>query len=102
MFFDQLVKLVNAGFTKEDITAFLKATASTENAPEPAPAPAPAPVPAPPASGEFLAQMQTIAEQMKETAQQIQMANIRTAGNVERSQEQIADDFLASIINPKK
>lgn len=74
-------------------------TPATTPAPTPAPEPAPTPTSAPiPAPDSML--VDTL-KQMQTTLQQMQLANIGAADNTPpRSDDDIASDFLAAIINP--
>lgn len=108
---ERVYKLVDAGFTKDEIMRMMgykpapaPATVTAPAhapapAPDPAPAPAPAPVPAQaPAPDSVL--VDTL-KQMQSTLQQMQLANIGAANNEPpRSDDDIASDFLAAIINP--
>ena len=94
---DRIYKLVDAGFTKDEIMRLMgyKPAPAPAPAPPPAPAPAPAPTPAPDS-----ALVDTL-KQMQSTLQQMQLANIGAANNdPPRSDDDIASDFLAAIINP--
>ena len=92
---ERIYKLVDAGFTKDEIMRLM----GYKPAPAPAPAPSPAPTPAPaPAPNSVL--VDTL-KQMQTTLQQMQLANIGAADNTPpRSDDDIASDFLAAIINP--
>ena len=92
---ERIYKLVDAGFSKDEIMRLM----GYKPAPAPAPAPSPAPTPAPaPASDSAL--VDTL-KQMQTTLQQMQLANIVAADNAPpRSDDDIASDFLAAIINP--
>lgn len=96
---ERVYKLVDAGFTKDEILRLMGYKPAPTPAPEPAPAPAPAPTPAPaPAPDSVL--VDTL-KQMQTTLQQMQLANIGAASNEPpRSDDDIASDFLAAIINP--
>ena len=104
---ERIYKLVDAGFTKDEIMRLLgyKPAPSPAPAPAPEPAPAPAPSPAPtpapaPAPTPESALVDTL-KQMQTTLQQMQLANIGAADNTPpRSDDDIASDFLAAIINP--
>lgn len=104
---DRIYKLVDAGFTKDEIMRLMgyKTAPAPETAPAPAPTPAPAPAPAPaptpaPAPAPDSALVDTL-KQMQQTLQQMQLANIGAADNAPpRSDDDIASDFLAAIINP--
>lgn len=92
---ERVYKLVDAGFTKDEIMRLMGY--------KPAPAPTPAPTPAPastPAPAPDSALVDTL-KQMQTTLQQMQLANIGAADNTPpRSDDDIASDFLAAIINP--
>lgn len=102
---DRIYKLVDAGFTKDEILRLMGYKPAPTPAPEPVPTPAPAPAPAPaptpaPAPAPDSALVDTL-KQMQTTLQQMQLANIGAASNEPpRSDDDIASDFLAAIINP--
>ena len=100
---DRIYKLVDAGFTKDELMRMMgyKPAPTPAPAPSPAPAPAPAPALAPaPAPAPDSALVDTL-KQMPTTLQQMQLANIGAANNdPPRSDDDIASDFLAAIINP--
>ena len=100
---ERIYKLVDAGFTKDEIMRLMgyKPTPAPAPAPAPATVPTPAPVPAPaPAPAPDSALVDTL-KQMQNTLQQMQLANIGAANNdPPRSDDDIASDFLAAIINP--
>ena len=92
---ERIYKLVDAGFTKDEIMRLMGYKPEPTPAPAPAPAPAPTPAPAPDS-----ALVDTL-KQMQQTLQQMQLANIGAADNTPpRSDDDIASDFLAAIINP--
>ena len=106
---ERIYKLVDAGFTKDEIMRLMgyKPTPAPAPAPTPAttPAPTPAPEPAPtPTSAPIPAPDSMLVDtlkQMQTTLQQMQLANIGAADNTPpRSDDDIASDFLAAIINP--
>lgn len=108
---ERIYKLVDAGFTKDEIVRLMGYKPAPTPAPAPAqahvpapahdPAPVPAPAPAPdPAQAPDSALLDTL-KQMQTTLQQMQLANIGAANNdPPRSDDDIASDFLAAIINP--
>lgn len=106
---ERIYKLVDAGFTKDEIMRLMgykpAPAPATSPAPAPAPAPDPAPAPAPapdpaPAPAPDSALVDTL-KQMQQTLQKMQLANIGAADNTPpRSDDDIASDFLAAIINP--
>lgn len=101
---ESILKLVDAGFTKEDILA-LAGTAPPEKAEppedEPAPQPEPEPEPEKPAQpdpneeryNELLAAMQKLTGA-------IQASNIQNSSNREEPPLS-AEDILAEVVNPK-
>ena len=113
-----LMKLVAAGFTKEEIlqiaSASVYAPASEPEAPAPepeAPAPepaAPAPEPEAPApepvdnSTELLNVMQGLTSQMNTLTRALQASNILRAEQAGTGKPDKVDDILATIINPIK
>lgn len=112
---ERIYKLVDAGFTKDEIMRLMgykpapapapspTPTPAPAQAPTPTPTPAPAPAPAPaptPAPAPDSALVDTL-KQMQQTLQQMRLANIGAADNIPpRSDDDIASDFLAAIINP--
>lgn len=98
---ERIYKLVDAGFTKDEIMRLMGYKPAPTPAPEPAPAPAPTPAPAPaptPAPDSALADT---LKQMQTTLQQMQLANLgATVNQPPRSDDELANDFLAAIINP--
>ena len=98
---ERIYKLVDAGFSKDEIMRLMGYKPTPAPAQAPAPAPAPAPTPAPtPAPAPDSALVDTL-KQMQTTLQQMQLANIGAADNTPpRSDDDIASDFLAAIINP--
>lgn len=102
---ERIYKLVDAGFTKDEIVRLMGYKPDPTPAPAPAPAPTPAPAPAPapnpsPTPTPDSALVDTL-KQMQTTLQQMQLANIGAANNdPPRSDDDIASDFLAAIINP--
>lgn len=102
---EEIMALVNAGYTKEEIAA-LEQPANPEPAPAPAPEPAPAPQPEPapaptpapePAQPTMADLMQSIAK-LTSAVQANAIANsIIPGGN---NQQPAAEDMLAEIIRP--
>lgn len=105
MNYEDIILLVKAGYTRDQIAA-MQAPAPTpapEPAPEPPPAPAPAPTPAPaeppappkPQGIEDLSQM--LAAEFAKLNDAIVKANLQQA---QQPPQESVDDILASIINP--
>lgn len=98
---ERIYKLVDAGFTKDEIMRLMGYKPAPAQAPEPAPAPAPAPTPAPASTPAPDSTLVDTLKQMQTTLQQMQLANIgATVNTPPRSDDDIASDFLAAIINP--
>ena len=99
-----LMKLVDAGFTKEEILQIASASVYTPT-PEPE---APAPEPAAPApepvdnSTELLNVMQGLTSQMNTLTRALQASNILRAEQAGTGKPDTVDDILATIINPIK
>lgn len=98
MNYEDIILLVKAGYTRDQIAA-MQAPAPTP-APAPAPTPAPAPAPAEPAPPkpqgiEDLSQM--LAAEFAKLNDAIVKANLQQA---QQPPQESVDDILASIINP--
>ena len=90
---DDILELIRAGYTKEEIMEM-------EGEPAPAPAPTPAPAPAPDGGAvkEFAGMMQTMLDQFGNRMQTI-MQNLNLSGAQQPQQEGV-QDIIASVINP--
>ena len=90
MTFDQLLQLLDAGFTKEEIMALTGAPApQTEPAPQPEPAPQTEPAP--------MNDQAAILAKLEELNQTIIRSNIN---NSKQPETESVDDILAAIIRP--
>lgn len=100
MTFDQLMKLLDAGFTKAEIMA-LNGTPAPAPQPEPEPEPAPAPQPEPEPQPEPAPAPQNdqaaILAKLEELNQTIIRSNIN---NSRQPDTESVDDILATIIRP--
>lgn len=97
MNFELIRKLINAGFTDDEISAIIGATASAP-APEPTPEPAPEPKPelAPePNNGDLIKAIQSL-----ETT--IRASNLVNTVLPTVDTQKTADDVLANMLSPKK
>ena len=97
MNFELVRKLINAGFTDEEISAIIGATASAP-APEPKPAPTQEPKPAPtqePNNGDLIKAIQSL-----ETT--IRASNLVNTVLPTVDTQKTADDVLANMLSPKK
>ena len=100
---EKILKLIDAGFTKDEIMAFSNgsapeaAPADPEPAPDPAPAPAPAPAaPAAPAQPDAAA---AIGQKLDQVLDALKAAAIRES---RQPPQETADDILAAVIRPPR
>ena len=109
MKFDDVMLLIKAGYTKEEIQAMDMSNVGTEPEPAPAPepkepTPEPAPEPAPTLeNGQPMDQIMTMLHDMiqqnQQTLQAMQAANIQAARMPEEKKE-TPEDLIAKIIAP--
>lgn len=108
---EQLIKLVDAGFTKNEIAAIIggggaplesETEPATATAQEPATATAQEPAPAPATAQEpdFTAAINQRIEQLDNLIRGLQTANIVNVGNKQPMEREQPENILASIIAP--
>lgn len=100
MTFEQLMKLLDAGFTKQEILALNGTPAPApqpEPEPEPTPAPQPEPEPQPEPAPAPQNDQQAILAKLEELNQTIIRSNIN---NSRQPETESVDDILATIIRP--
>lgn len=98
MTFDQLMKLLDAGFTKQEIMALNGTPAPTpQPEPEPDPAPTPQPEPEPEPAPAPQNDQAAILAKLEELNQTIIRSNIN---NSRQPETESVDDILATIIRP--
>ena len=102
MNYEDIILLVKAGYTRDQIAAMQAPAPTPALTPEPAPAPAPEPTPAPaepephkPQGIEDLSQM--LAAEFAKLNDAIVKANLQQA---KQPPQESVDEILASIINP--
>lgn len=100
----EVIKLLDAGFTKDDIMA-LQGSAAPAADPDPAPASDPDPAPAPDQAEDQpgLSAMQafnTLINKMNDKLDQIQAANIVNSSTGSPDQEETAESVLQELIFP--
>lgn len=99
MNYEDIILLVKAGYTRDQIAAMQAQAPAPKPEPTPAPAPAPEPEPAPastkPQGIEDLSQM--LAAEFAKLNDAIVKANLQQA---QQPPQESVDDILASIINP--
>ena len=111
MTFEQIMRLQEMGFTREDIMELIKvgdpAAEGPEAGPAPAegaaPAPAPAPTPAPEAAPDTkdTTDVSAVLNKLDTLISAIQSSNrINAEISDVKSNQQIVDDMLANIVNP--
>lgn len=105
----EVVQLLKAGYTKSEIQDLMKEPAPAEPAgpAEPAApaqeAPAAEPAPAPEAPSQTEQEIVELRRLIDNLTKLVQQQNIRNSSMpAPKSQEQTAEDILATIINPKK
>lgn len=92
MTFDQIMKLIDAGFTKDEIMGF-----SAGQAPEPAPAPTQEPAPAPTQEPKPADDMSAVLAAIKATNENItKLALMQGVKNI--PEKETADDILPQFI----
>jgi len=107
MTYQELMKLVNAGFTKQEILAITgQLNAEPAKAPDPEPAKAPDPVPDPepekapdPVPDATQSALDQLTAQVTKLTSLVQRSNILYSEQPEL-QQQTAEDIIASIIYP--
>ena len=114
MKFDEVMMLIKAGYTKNEIQDLLKEQAPAPTpapAPEPEPTPEPEPAPAPEPKepsptlengqpmDQILQMLQGMIQQNQQTLQAMQAANIQAARMPEQTKE-TPEDLIAKIIAP--
>lgn len=97
MKFEELMMLIKAGYTKEEIQA-MEAPAPTPIA-EPAPEPAPESAPEPAPMDQMMQTMQDMIRQNQQMLQAMQAANIQAA-RMPADTKETPEDLIAKIIAP--
>ena len=95
---DDVMKLINAGFTKDEI---IKMTGETEVGSEPAAADPEPEKPSEPAAPEFKTVLDDFLKGFKSIAEDIKQSNIANS-NMPAQEKTSAEQILASIIAPPK
>lgn len=96
MKYDEIIKLLDAGYSREEILAMKEEPAP---APDPEPTPAdPEPAPAPDPAADVMKEMKEMFAEMKKELTAMNILNSRQ----ESDDVKTGEDILASIINPVK
>ena len=95
MKYEEIIKLLDAGYSRDEILAMKEepAPAPDPKEPEPAPAPEPADI-----TAEIMNEVKTMFSEMKKELTAMNIMNSRQESDEVRT----GDDILASIINPVK
>ena len=96
MKYDEIIKLLDAGYTREEILSM-----NEESTPEPAPEPSPEPAPEPSGSNEN--EMSDLVKEMRDAFSEMKKEFI--AFNIMSSrqpEEKTPEDIIANIINPTR
>lgn len=104
---NEILELVRAGYTKEEITAMQPDPAPQPDSapqPEPEPQPEPKPTPQPESIADiFNAELKKTLDKMNETLEAIHTANIRhSEGQPPEKPVDIAAKIMAEVIAPQK
>ena len=98
---NEVLKLIDAGFTAEEIRKMDVPADAPASAPEPEPAPEPASDPEPAQPGlDQNAAIAAILNRMNDTLNRIQAANVLHDNTSSAGAEQSADDILQELIYP--
>ena len=97
MNYEDIILLVKAGYTRDQIAAMQIPAPAPAPEPAPAPAPAPAPTPAPPKPQGLEDLSQMLSAEFAKLNDAIVKANLQQA---QQPPQESVDDILASIINP--
>lgn len=111
MTYEQIIRLQQMGFTKEDIMELIKVGDPAAEGPEPKPEPEPAPAPAPEAKPEpapapapdtkDTTDLSAVVNKLDKLISAVQSSNRLNAEISDvKSNQQIVDDMLANIVNP--
>lgn len=91
---EDIIKLIDAGYTKEDIQSMSAPEKEPEPAPAPAPAPAPDPAPAP-AADTAQNDMSAMLQELKDLKRAVYAMNVM---NTEAPAQKSVDDILAAAM----
>ena len=98
MKYEEIIKLLDAGYSREEILAMKEEPAPTDPAPaDPEPAD-PEPAPAPDPAADVMKEMKEMFAEMKKELTAMNILNSRQ----ESDDVKTGEDILASIINPVK
>ena len=103
----EILKLIEAGYTKADIDAMnQEPQPEPEETPEPAPVPEPQPEPEPASNelAEVKEQLQETQKQLQDLIRQMQRNNLKTASVDIRPEDDLmkrTDEAMAELIRPK-
>ena len=91
MKYDEIIKLLDAGYTRDEILNM-----QNDPAPDPEPEPAPDPEPAPVSMDAIMSEVKDMFAEMKKELTAMNILNSRQSADENKTSE----DILATIINP--
>lgn len=98
MKYKEIIKLLEAGYSRDEILAMKEEPAPAPDPKEPEPTPEPEPAPAPDPAADVMKEMKEMFAEMKKELTAMNIMNSRQDSDEVRTGE----DILASIINPVK
>ena len=96
MKYEEIIKLLDAGYSREEILAMKEEPAPAPDPKEPEPTPEPEPAPAPDHAADVMKEMKEMFAEMKKELTAMNILNSRQ----EPDGVKTGEDILASIINP--
>ena len=96
MKYEEIIKLRDAGYSREEILAMKEEPAPAPDPKEPEPTPEPEPAPAPDPAADVMKEMKEMFAEMKKELTAMNILNSRQ----ESDDVKTGEDILASIINP--
>lgn len=96
MKYEEIIKLLDAGYSREEILAMKEEPAPAPDPKEPEPTPEPEPAPAPDPAADVMKEMKEMFAEMKKELTAMNILNSRQ----ESDDVKTGEDILASIINP--
>ena len=96
MKYEEVIKLLDAGYSRDEILAMKDEPAPAPDPKEPEPTPEPEPAPAPDPAADVMKEMKEMFAEMKKELTAMNILNSRQ----ESDDVKTGEDILASIINP--
>lgn len=96
MKYEEIIKLLDAGYSRDEILAMKEEPAPAPDPKEPEPTPEPEPAPAPDPAADVMKEMKEMFAEMKKELTAMNIMNSRQ----ESDDVKTGEDVLANIINP--